>query len=71
MQNQTKPVDPEIELLKNKLQLGTIISVLTAAVLLLGLPMWLGLPVVGVCAVAIWYGVLKMKESKQKKGDTL
>lgn len=64
MQNQTKQVDPEIDVLKDQLQLGAIMSALTAAVFLLGLPMWLGLPVVGICSVAIWYGLVKMKESK-------
>jgi hypothetical protein len=68
MKNENKPIDQEIEDIKGKLKLAGIMLLLAVPVLLLDLPMWLGFPIVGIGSVAVWYGLVKWKESHLHAG---
>lgn len=68
MPHQNIPIDPEIEAIKSRLLLGAIALTITVMALFIGLPMWAGVPVVGIGSFGVWYGLVKMKESKQNDG---
>jgi len=69
MEAQNTSVNTEWEDIKAKLQFLGIMLVLFVPVFLSGMPMWLGLPLVAVGTLGCWYGVLKIKESKQTEGS--
>jgi hypothetical protein len=68
MTTSNKRNDPEIEWIKNKLYLVLIAITAAGLVFLLGLPLWAAMPAITMATVAVWYAILKRRESK-KEGD--
>jgi hypothetical protein len=66
MTTTNKPVDPEIDQIKAKLQMLGIVILVASVILPFGLPMWFSMPAICMGSVGVRYAVLMRRETKQK-----